>query len=428
MHSKTKIDIKKVCVIGLGYVGLPTAAIIANQGITVCGVDVNKITVETINKGKIHIVEPDLDIMVQSTVAAGNLYATTSIEPADAFIIAVPTPFKGKNEPDLKYLEQAVQALAPNLNQGNLIILESTSPVGTTKKIARWLSDARPDLKFPIFGKDLKSEKHDIYIAHSPERVLPGRILVELINNDRVIGGLSQACSEQTKDLYSLFIKGRCHLTDADTAELVKLAENAYRDTNIAFANEMSLVCNKLNIDIWDMIDLANLHPRVNILKPGPGVGGHCIAVDPWFIVHSAPEQTPLIQTTRQVNNSKPDWVVKQALTVTKPSSTIACLGLSYKSDIDDLRESPAIRIVKELAARHLGPIIVVEPNILELPSDLRDLENIKYGLYEQAIQQSETVIVLTDHKEFKNADLSRLVNKEVIDTRGIWRKNSKAL
>ncbi|MDC0196499.1 UDP-N-acetyl-D-mannosamine dehydrogenase [Gammaproteobacteria bacterium] len=424
MNLKNKTNFKKICVIGLGYVGLPTAAIIANQGITVSGVDVNKTTVETINKGEIHIIEPDLDIMVRNAVNLGKLYASTSIEPADAFIIAVPTPFKDKNEPDLKYLEQAIKAVASVLNKGNLVVLESTSPVGTTKKVSRWLSDARPDLKFPDFKNTPNSQQHNIYIAHSPERVLPGHILVELVKNDRVIGGLTRACSERAKDLYSHFVTGTCHLTDANTAELVKLAENAYRDTNIAFANEMSLICDKLNVDTWDMIDLANLHPRVDILKPGPGVGGHCIAVDPWFIVHSAPKQTPLIQASRKVNDTKPDWVIGRALELTDPVSTIACLGLSYKSDIDDLRESPALKIIKSLAAKHLGPILVVEPNIPDLPPYLSSKKNIKYCLYDQAIQDADTVIVLTDHKEFKNIDLSRLDNKMVIDTRGIWRKD----
>ena len=424
VNLKHKANFKKICVIGLGYVGLPTAAIIASHDITVSGVDVDKKTVETINKGEIHIIEPDLDIMVRNAVNLGKLYASTSIEPADAFIIAVPTPFKGKNEPDLKYLEQAIQAVATVLKPGNLVILESTSPVGTTKQISCWLSDARPDLEFPDLKNAPNSQQHNIYIAHSPERVLPGRILVELVKNDRVIGGLTRACSERAKDLYSSFVTGTCHLTDADTAELVKLAENAYRDTNIAFANEMSLVCDKLNVDIWDMIDLANLHPRVDILNPGPGVGGHCIAVDPWFIVHSARKQTPLIQASRKVNDTKPDWVVERALELTDPLATIACLGLSYKSDIDDLRESPALKIIENLAAKHFGPILVAEPNIPELPLYLNADENIKYCLYERAIQEADTVIVLTDHKEFKGIDLSRLENKMVIDTRGIWRKD----
>ena len=249
-----------------------------------------------------------------------------------------------------------------------------------------------------------------------------------MVNNDRVIGGLSKPCGERARQLYSLFINGRCHLTDSETAELVKLTENAYRDTNIAFANEMSLVCDKLNIDIWNMIDLANLHPRVNILKPGPGVGGHCIAVDPWFIVHSAPNQTPLIQTARSVNNSKPNWVVRQAIQAAKPSSTITCLGLSYKSDIDDLRESPAIEVIKELATQHSGPIIIAEPNVMELPSCLKEYLNIELSAYKTAIRLSEIIIVLTDHIEFKNVSLSELENKILIDTRGIWHKKTETI
>jgi UDP-N-acetyl-D-mannosaminuronic acid dehydrogenase len=417
--SEISSQFKKISVIGLGYVGLPTAAIIANRGVSVAGVDVNKKTVEIINKGNIHIVEPDLDILVHSAVASGNLYAATHPEPADAFIIAVPTPFKTDNKPDLTFLEQASKALAPVLEKGNLVVLESTSPVGTTQQIATWLAEARPDLSFPTADNN----NPDICVAHSPERVLPGRVLIELVNNDRVIGGITETCSKRARDLYSLFVNGTCHLTNARTAELVKLAENAYRDTNIAFANEMSLVCNKLSVDVWNMIELANLHPRVDILKPGPGVGGHCIAVDPWFIVDSAPELTPLIQATRRVNDSKPNWVIEQAIGATEPTSAIACLGLAYKADIDDLRESPAMIIVENLAKLHPGEILVVEPNIAELPSSLKLHKNTKYCEYEQAVQQADTVIVLTDHKEFKDIDRSVLKNKKIIDTRGIWRK-----
>ena len=419
MASEISSQFKKISVIGLGYVGLPTAAIIANRGVSVAGVDVNKKTVEIINKGNIHIVEPDLDILVHSAVASGNLYAATHPEPADAFIIAVPTPFKTDNKPDLTFLEQASKALAPVLEKGNLVVLESTSPVGTTQQIATWLAEARPDLSFPTEDNN----NPDICVAHSPERVLPGRVLIELVNNDRVIGGITETCSKRARDLYSLFVNGTCHLTNARTAELVKLAENAYRDTNIAFANEMSLVCNKLSVDVWNMIELANLHPRVDILKPGPGVGGHCIAVDPWFIVDSAPELTPLIQATRRVNDSKPNWVIEQAIGATEPTSAIACLGLAYKADIDDLRESPAMIIVENLAKLHPGEILVVEPNIAELPSSLKLYKNTKYCEYERAVQQADTVIVLTDHKEFKDIDRSVLKNKKIIDTRGIWRK-----
>ena len=428
MASETSATFDKVSVIGLGYVGLPTAAVIAHRGISVVGVDVNSQTVETINKGEIHIVEPDLDILVRSAVASKNLRATTTPEPADAFIIAVPTPIKDGNQPDLSFLEQASTALAPVLKKGNLVVLESTSPVGTTQQIATWLLEARPDLSFPSPDNSDDNNDPDICIAHSPERVLPGRVLIELVDNDRVIGGLSDICSQRAKDLYSLFVNGACHLTNAHTAELVKLAENAYRDTNIAFANEMSLVCDTLDVDVWDMIDLANLHPRVEILKPGPGVGGHCIAVDPWFIVDSAPNQTPLIQATRKVNDGKPNWVIDQALSAAKKGSVIACLGLAYKANIDDLRESPAMDIVEKLAARHDGEILVAEPNILELPATLEIHKNVKLAAFETAVLEADTVIVLTDHREFKDVDHSLLAGKKIIDTRGIWRESQKLI
>lgn len=422
MTAKLTAKFEKVSVIGLGYVGLPTAAIIAHRGIQVTGVDVNSQTVETINKGEIHIVEPDLDILVRSAVASGNLRAATAPTPADAFILAVPTPFKVDNKPDLTYLENAAKALAPVLEKGNLVVLESTSPVGTTEQIATWLAEARPDLSFPSEA----TPDPDICVAHSPERVLPGRVLIELVDNDRVIGGLTETCSRRAKELYSLFVNGTCHLTDAATAELVKLAENAYRDTNIAFANEMSLVCDKLGVDVWNMIDLANLHPRVEILKPGPGVGGHCIAVDPWFIVDSASAQTPLIQAARKVNDDKPNWVIEKALAASAPKAAIACLGLAYKADIDDLRESPAMAIVERLAERHGGALLVAEPNISELPDALAAHKNISLENFKDAVQQADTVIVLTDHSEFKDADPSILAGKKIIDTRGIWRDSQK--
>jgi UDP-N-acetyl-D-mannosaminuronic acid dehydrogenase len=422
--SETPTALKKVSVIGLGYVGLPTAAIIASRGISVTGVDTNSKTVNTINKGETHIVEPDLDILVRGAVTSGKLKALIKPEQADAFIIAVPTPFKENKKPDLSYLKKAVKRLAPVLNKGNLVILESTSPVGTTEKISEWLAKDRPDLNFPTTNQMSDTYKPDIFVAHSPERVLPGRILIELVNNDRVIGGISPNCSNRARELYALFVNGTCHLTNARTAELVKLAENAYRDTNIAFANEMSLVCDKLDIDVWSLIDLANLHPRVEILQPGPGVGGHCIAVDPWFIVDSAPKQTPLIQASRMVNDCKPEWVIQQALKITGPRSSIACLGLAYKPNIDDLRQSPAMQIVKTLADLHNGNILVAEPNILTLPSTFINNKNIKYCIFPEAIKQAETIIVLTDHREFKNIDTVTLEGKKIIDTRGIWRGN----
>ena len=412
------VEFNKISVIGLGYVGLPTAAVIANRGIDVLGVDVNSETVETINRGDIHIVEPDLDILVRSAVSSGKLNAAIAPEPADAFIIAVPTPFKVDHKPDLTFLEQATKALAPVLAKGNLVVLESTSPVGTTAQIAEWLAEARPDLSFPAS----EESNPDINIAHSPERVLPGRVLIELVDNDRVIGGLSDMCSQRARDLYSLFVNGSCHLTNAQTAELVKLAENAYRDTNIAFANEMSLVCDELDINVWQMIELANLHPRVEILKPGPGVGGHCIAVDPWFIVESASEQTSLIQASRRVNDSKPNWVIERTLATAPANSAIACLGLAYKADIDDLRESPALAIVEKLAAQHEGEILVAEPNISDLPASLVAHKNVTLLPFEKAVQNAETVLLLTDHREFKSTDLTTALDgKKIIDTCGIW-------
>ena len=302
---------ERVTMVGLGYIGLPTAAVMASRGLQVIGLDVDQRAVDTINSGGVHIVEPDLDIVVRSVVTTGNLRATTVAEPSDAFLIAVPTPFKGENHtPDLSYIEAAALAIAPVLERGNLIVLESTSPVGSTEKLSAWLAEARPDLTFPHQG----AEHADIQLAYCPERVLPGYVLQELVNNDRIIGGMSERCSERATMLYKTFVKGDCLPTTARTAELCKLTENAYRDVNIAFANEMSLVCDELEVNVWDLIELSNRHPRVNILQPGPGVGGHCIAVDPWFIVDSAPQSARLIKTARLVNDDKPLYVVQRVL------------------------------------------------------------------------------------------------------------------
>ena len=412
---------EKVAVVGLGYVGLPTAAILATRGIDVVGADSNPETVRMINEGRAPIVEPDLDVMVRGAVASKKLRAVEQIEPADAFIIAVPTPFKDGHKPDLSYLRTAADGIAPVLATGNLVVLESTSPAGTTESLSQWLAEARPDLTFP--HRD--GEASDIRVAHSPERVLPGQILLELVQNDRVIGGVTEKCSETAAALYALFVNGACHLTSARTAELVKLAENAFRDTSIAFANEMSLVCARLGVDPWEMIELANRHPRVNILNPGPGVGGHCIAVDPWFIVDSAPAETPLIQTAREVNDGKPGWVVDQAIAACegKESPTIACLGLAYKADIDDLRESPAVTVVEQLAARQQGQILVVEPHIASLPPSLAKAGKVKLVSLEHALEQSDIVILLTDHRAFRQTVASELSGKSVIDTRGAWRE-----
>jgi len=413
-----------ISVIGLGYVGLPTAAVMANRGIKITGVDSNASTVERINRGEAHIVEPGLDILVRNAVSAGNLTAVNLPEPAEAFIIAVPTPLNADNTPGLGYLEKAVADLAPVLEKGNLVILESTSPVGTTTKLAGWLADARPDLKFPISDPMGDVTVPDVNIAYSPERVLPGRVLIELVDNDRVIGGLTAACSARATALYKQFVEGECLTTSATTAELVKLAENAYRDTNIAFANELSLIGDAAGVDVWEVIELANRHPRVDILKPGPGVGGHCIAIDPWFIVHAAPELTPLIQAARGVNDAKPAHIARRAAAGLGAGDArpIACLGLAYKANIDDLRESPAITVVRELSALTDRKLLLVEPHIDALPDTLADIPSAILCDLEDALSKAGTVILLTDHGAFKAIEKSRLADKVVIDTRGMWR------
>lgn len=415
-----------ISVIGLGYIGLPTAAVFASRKIKVIGVDVNQQAVDTINRGEIHIVEPDLDMVVQAAVTEGYLRATTTPEPADAFLVAVPTPFKGNNhEPDLGYIKAASQAIATVLQPGNLVILESTSPVGATEQMAEWLAVARPDLTFP----QTHGEASDIRIAHCPERVLPGQVLRELVQNDRVIGGMTAKCSELACTLYKTFVLGECVVTNARTAEMAKLTENSFRDVNIAFANELSIICDKLDINVWEMIRLANRHPRVNILQPGPGVGGHCIAVDPWFIVSSAPEEARLIRTAREVNDSKPEWVinkVKQAVAEylmenpdkTAKDVTIACFGLAFKADIDDLRESPALAITQKIAATHPGQVLAVEPNIKKLPDRL--LEELTLASIETAHAEADVIVLLVDHSKFKKMFSCSQDLQKTIDTRGL--------
>jgi len=418
-----KTDIfKKISVIGLGYIGLPTAAVIASRGINVVGVDVSQKAVDIINAGDIHIVEPDLDIVVRSVVTTGKLRATLTPEPADAFIIAVPTPFKETPEgeskdPDLSYIKAAVNAIAPVLKKGNLVILESTSPVGTTEKIAAWLAEERQDLSFP----QNRGDAADIKVAHCPERVLPGYVLQELVANDRVIGGMTKSCSKKAVELYQTFVKGECVVTNARTAEMSKLTENSFRDVNIAFANELSIICDKLKINVWELINLANRHPRVNILTPGPGVGGHCIAVDPWFIVSSCPEEAKLIAQARVTNDSKPSHVIKQVIKIAYEFKhpVIACLGLTFKADIDDMRGSPALRIVEELAGKDIGHLIAVEPNIKQLPKSLSS-RNVQLDSLDGALEKANVVVVLVDHQEFKLVDIAQLAAKVVVDTRGI--------
>lgn len=410
---------ERVCVMGLGYVGLPTAAVLAAKGCNVIGVDVDLGRVAIINQGRTPIAEPDLSSMVGDAVASGRLQAQTAVAPADAFIIAVPTPLKGDHEPDLGHLRSAASEVATVLVPNNLVVLESTSPVGTTEAFCDWLAAARPDLSFPHRA----GAASDIRVAYSPERVLPGAIVGELVTNDRIIGGITPECAEAARSLYQQFVLGECSVTTARTAELVKLTENANRDVNIAFANEISLVCDAHGVDPWELIELANRHPRVSVLQPGPGVGGHCIAVDPWFLVHSAPELTPVIQTARQVNDQRPDWVVDRVAAACQgvERRNIACLGLAYKADVGDLRESPAIEIVKKLRIRLAGRVFVVEPHIEDLPVELAG-ERIDLVDLDEALDAATVAVLLTDHREFLEIDARRLRDKRLVDTRGAWR------
>ncbi|NNU27550.1 UDP-N-acetyl-D-mannosamine dehydrogenase [Isoptericola sediminis] len=416
------MEINTVGVVGLGYIGLPTAAILASKDVKVVGVDVNPATVEAINRGDVPFVEPDLATYVSGAVQLGTLRATDKPEPADAFIVAVPTPFQGDHEPDLSYIQAAAEAVAPVLDGGELLILESTSPPGATQQMADWILAARPDLS--LDGSD---DRPMIHVAHCPERVLPGRVMIELVTNDRIVGGLTPAAAQHAKELYSVFCQGEILLTDAVTAEMAKLVENSFRDVNIAFANELSLIADRLGIDVWELIELANHHPRVNILQPGPGVGGHCIAVDPWFIVDAAPEHANLIRTAREVNDGKPEWVtdkVRQAVADVQ-SPTIAALGLAFKADIDDLRESPARRIVAELADQNPSArILVVEPHVDALPPELANRRNVELTSLAEATGSADATVVLVDHAVFKEIqphDLG-LDRTCVIDTRGVWR------
>lgn len=411
-----------VSMIGLGYIGLPTAAMLASRKIKVIGVDINQHVVDTINKGQIHIVEPELDMIVNAAVSQGFLRATTNPEPADAFLIAVPTPFLDNHKPDVRFVEEAAKSIAPVLKKGDLVILESTSPVGTTEQMAEWLAEARPDLSFP----QQKGEAADINVAYCPERVLPGKVVHELVNNDRVIGGMTELCSQYAISLYKTFVEADCIITNLRTAEMCKLTENSFRDVNIAFANELSIICDKLDINVWELIKLANHHPRVNILQPGPGVGGHCIAVDPWFIVAKTPNEAKLIHAAREVNDRKPHWVldkIKIAVAEflqnnpqkTAKDITIFCYGLAFKPDIDDYRESPAMEITLQLIKTHPGPISVVEPNIKELPSEMSN----RATLINNA-DNADIRVILVAHKEFTKIPKAVWRSTITIDTCGL--------
>lgn len=405
-----------VAVLGLGYIGLPTAAIIARSGMQVLGIDIHASVVDTINSGGVHIEEVDLDALVQGVVARGLLRASTVVAPADVFLIAVPTPFADNHVPDVSHVLAAARSIAPVLKRGDLVVLESTSPIGTTEAVRDLLEEVRGDLNFPHAGNGAA----DVSIAYCPERVLPGRILVELIDNDRCIGGITPRCARKALAFYKRFVRGACITTTASVAEMVKLSENAFRDVNIAFANELSLVSDKLGIDVWEVIRLANRHPRVKILSPGPGVGGHCIAVDPWFIVHAAPELTPLIRTARLVNDGKTDHVVAHAVALIEanPNARVALLGLAFKANVDDFRESPALKIAEALTRRFAARIAIVEPHIPDLPPSLAGATLIDI---DTALADCGVMIVLVDHDLFKSVPAEEREGKIVYDTRGIW-------
>ena len=410
--------IQRVSVVGLGYVGLPTAATFAARGLQVIGVDINDRAVETINSGRAHIAEPDLDMVLGAAVTSGKLRAVTVPEPADAFIIAVPTPVTDDRRADVSAIEAALTAIAPVLRRGDLIVIESTSPVGTSEQAARQLRALRPDLTFP----DTSPEQSDVLLAYCPERILPGQTLRELVDNARIIGGLDRRSAVRAKELYACFAVGPMKLTTARVAELSKLVENTFRDVNIAFANELSMVCDALGIDIWSVIKMANLHPRVNILSPGPGVGGHCIPVDPWFIHEALPDQTPLIRTAREVNDSKPRFLCKRIKKVAGRfrEPVIALLGLTYKPNVDDLRESPALEIAHELAVERIGRLLIVEPYLQDLPCKLANHPNLEMTNLSDAIERADVVVILVAHNKFRALDRGLVSSKVVIDAVGL--------
>ena len=411
-----------VAFVGLGYIGLPTAVVMANSGVNVTGVDVNEANVERINRGEVTIVEPGLEEELKQAIESGNFRATTSQVHADTYIIAVPTPFTDNYDVDMRYIHSAAEAIAPQLKGDELVILESTSPPLTTKKMAKKILELRPDLVAD--GAENPEGKPVVYFAHCPERILPGKAMEELRTNDRIIGGQTEEATKRATAVYATFCKAELLPTDDVTAEMAKLTENSFRDVNIAFANELSLIADNLGINVWELINLANHHPRVNILQPGPGVGGHCIAVDPWFIVSADPENSKLIHTARKVNDGKPKWVidkVKEAISETN-ASKVAVLGLAFKADIDDLRESPALSITVDIAEQ-LESIhfLVADPNVKELPKRLKGFENAELMNYEEAIAGADVILLLVDHKEFKALDKSVLNGKKLVDTKGLW-------
>jgi UDP-N-acetyl-D-mannosaminuronic acid dehydrogenase len=413
---------QQVVVVGLGYIGLPTAAVIARAGAHVLGLDVSQHVVDTVNEGRVHIEEVDLHGLVQGVVDRGRLRASTTPEPADVFVIAVPTPIREDHAPDISYVLSAAQTIAPVLKAGDLVILESTSPVGTTEQVAALIAAARPDLKVPGHCTGTP----DLYISYCPERVLPGRILIELVDNDRVIGGITPRCARRAMTFYRGFVRGACLTTTARAAEMVKLVENSYRDVNIAFANELSMIADNMGIDVWEVIRLANRHPRVNILQPGPGVGGHCIAVDPWFLVAGDPDTAHIIRTAREVNEAKTDFVIGRAIRTIEaaleadPATKVACLGLAFKPNIDDFRESPAVIVASALARRFGDAIRLVEPFAVALPMEFAGTRAELVEL-DDALNDCSVLIVLVDHDMFRSIPLEEREHKTVYDTRGLW-------
>jgi len=414
----------KVCVVGLGYIGLPTAAMLAARGHEVLGCDIDATVVRAVNAAQPHFREPDLDMLLAAAVQTGRLRAAAAPEPAEFFILAVPTPFAAGNRPDLTHVDAAADAIAPRLRPGNVVILESTVPVGTTERLAARLAASRPDLALP--RRHAPPPDGCVHVAHCPERILPGSMLRELVENDRIIGGLGEACASRALGLYESFVQGRTFLTDSRTAELVKLAENAFRDVNIAFANELSAICAELGVDVWKAIDLANRHPRVTILQPGAGVGGHCIAVDPWFLVDSAPDAARLIRTARAVNDAKPGQMVAliRAHAARFRAPRLACFGIAYKADVDDLRQSPALEIVQSLAEAGEMEILVCDPWMKALPPALAAFPAVRLVDAETARDGADIAAFLVAHRQFRRLDRSLFLNKVVVDVVGLMSRD----
>lgn len=419
MIQQRKSAMPKVCILGLGYIGLPTASLLSTKGFRVAGVDVDARLVHSLQQGKCAIYEPALDVLVKSALQSGHLTVSGSPSEADVFIICVPTPFKAGHKPDLSYVDGAVAGIAPLLRCGNLVILESTAPVGTTERMAALLAEMRPDLRI---GQKAPGNSEPVHVAHCPERVLPGRILHELVENDRIVGGIDQDSTRNGVEFYKSFVSGKVQGTDSRTAEMIKLTENSFRDVNIAFANELSLICEELGLNVWEVIKLANYHPRVNILRPGAGVGGHCIAVDPWFLVDSAPETARLIRVAREVNDAKPENIIARTLAAMDghANSTVACLGLAFKPDIDDLRESPALSIAEALAGENIN-MVICEPYIQALPRSLENRPNVQKMDLNDCLKKGDIILALVGHKAFAAIDAHTLAKKTVIDACGLW-------